>query len=87
MSRLVISAARALELDNSNPNLTGGFGERFGKNCEALDLHEEAPELASFRGRFESGQRNIQETVHGGALATLVDVITTVGTEEERQGS
>jgi acyl-coenzyme A thioesterase PaaI-like protein len=24
-------------------------------------------------------QKNIQETVHGGALATMIDVITTIG--------
>lgn len=80
MSRVVISAARALELYNSNPNLSGGFGEHFSRGCKALDLHHNDPKLASFTATFQLGQRNIQETVHGGALATLIDVITTVGT-------
>ena len=64
---------------NNNPKLNGGFGHDFGVFCQALDKHTDNPKLSSFRYVFQDHQRNIQETVHGGALATMIDVITTVG--------
>jgi acyl-coenzyme A thioesterase 13 len=78
MKRL-ISAKEALRLYNHNPHLQGGFGHDFGVFCHALDKHHDNAKLSSFRYTFKSHQKNIQETVHGGALATMVDVITTVG--------
>lgn len=45
----------------------------------ALDRYEDNPRLAAFRYNFGTHQKNIQETVHGGALATMIDVVTTIG--------
>ena len=78
MKRL-ISAKEALQFYNDNPLLRGGFGVDFGTLCTALDKHAEEPKFASFRYVFPNHHRNIQATVHGGALATMIDVITTVG--------
>lgn len=77
--RRIISAAEALSHYNNNPKLAGGFGSDFGILCTAIDRHANEPKFASFKYIFPDHHRNIQETVHGGALATMVDVITTVG--------
>jgi acyl-coenzyme A thioesterase PaaI-like protein len=45
----------------------------------AVDRYEDNAKLACFRYKFESHQKNIQETIHGGALSTMIDVITTIG--------
>ena len=78
MKRL-LSAKEVLKLYNNNPKLIGGFGHDFGTKCTALDQHPDNPKLASFRYIFQDNHKNIQNTVHGGALATMIDVITTVG--------
>ena len=78
MKRL-ISVKEALKLYNNNPHLNGGFGQDFGIKCTALDRHADNPKLSSFKYVFQGNHKNIQETVHGGALATMIDVITTVG--------
>ena len=77
--RRIISVAEALKHYNNNPHLEGGFGADFGILCTAIDKHANEPKLASFKYTFPKHHRNIQETVHGGALATMIDVITTVG--------
>jgi len=68
-----------LQLYCANPHLLGGFGEDFGRRMVALDRHEDNAKLAAFRYSFGAHQKNIQETVHGGALATMIDVVTTIG--------
>jgi acyl-coenzyme A thioesterase 13 len=75
----LINAKQALKLYNNNPNLNGGFGHDFGVLCQALDKHADNPKLSSFRYVFQGNHKNIQDTVHGGALATMIDVITTIG--------
>ena len=68
-----------LQLYCANPHLLGGFGEDFARRMVALDRHEDNAKLAAFRYSFGAHQKNIQETVHGGALATMIDVVTTIG--------
>lgn len=75
----ILTAREVLQFYCLNPHLQGGFGEDFGRRLTALDRYEENPKLAAFRFAFQPHQRNIQSTIHGGALATMVDVITTIG--------
>ena len=75
----ILTLREVLQAYNTNPHLIGGFGEDFGTRLVALDRHENEPKLSSFSYKFLNHQKNIQDTVHGGALATMIDVITTIG--------
>lgn len=77
-SRLTMSAKTALKLYAENPHLTNTFSEQFGKGMIALDMYENEPAKAAFRFVFPKNQSNIQSTVHGGALASLIDISTTI---------
>lgn len=74
----ILTAKDVLKFYNSSPQLVGGFGEDMGLRCVALDKYQDNPKLSAFKYTFLPHQRNIQSTVHGGALATMIDVITTV---------
>ena len=76
--KTILTAREALRLYCANPHLQGGFGEDFGKRLIALDRYEDNPKLASYKYTFLPHQKNIQETIHGGALATMIDVLTTI---------
>jgi acyl-coenzyme A thioesterase PaaI-like protein len=60
------------------PHLPNTFSEQFGKGMIALDKYEDQPDKAAFRFIFPKNQGNIQATVHGGALASLIDISTTI---------
>lgn len=77
-NRLTMSAKTALRLYAENSHLPGTFSQQFGKGLIALDKHENDPERASYRFFFPKNQGNIQATVHGGALASLIDISTTI---------
>lgn len=77
--KAILTAREVLQLYCANQHLVGGFGEDFGRRMLALDRYEDNPRLAAFRYSFGTHQKNIQETVHGGALATMIDVVTTIG--------
>jgi acyl-coenzyme A thioesterase 13 len=76
--KILLTAREVLQFYVSNPHLVGGFGEDVGRRLKAMDRYEDNPKLCSFLYKFESHQKNIQETIHGGALATMIDVITTI---------
>lgn len=67
-----------LKLYANNPKLQGGFGQSFGQGLIATDKFEHNPKKAYYEYTFLPSHVNIQETCHGGALATMVDVATTV---------
>jgi len=73
-----MTAKTALRLYAENPHLTGTFSEQFGKGMIAMDQYEDEPDKAAFRFVFPKNQGNIQATVHGGALASLIDISTTI---------
>lgn len=77
-TRLTMSAKTALRLYAENPHLPNTFSEQFGKGMIALDKYEDQPDKAAFRFIFPKNQGNIQATVHGGALASLIDISTTI---------
>jgi acyl-coenzyme A thioesterase PaaI-like protein len=77
-TRLTMSAKTALRLYAENPHLPNTFSEQFGKGMIALDKYENQPDKAAFRFIFPKNQGNIQATVHGGALASLIDISTTI---------
>lgn len=77
-TRLTMSAKTALRLYAENPHLPNTFSEQFGKGMIALDKYEDQPDKAAFRFIFPKNQGNIQATVHDGALASLIDISTTI---------
>ena len=74
----IITAQMALKAYNSSPQLPGAYGEDFGRLCQALERHDSNPKLCTFHFTFPISHRNLMNTVHGGALSTMIDVITTV---------
>jgi uncharacterized protein (TIGR00369 family) len=74
----ILTAREVLKAYNSSPLLPGGYGEDFGLRSMALKRHDDNPKLSSFQFTFPSSHRNLMNTVHGGALSTMIDVITTV---------
>lgn len=77
-SRITMTAKTALRLYAENPHLPNTFSEQFGKGMIAMDKYENEPDKAAFRFVFPKNQGNIQATVHGGALASLIDISTTI---------
>jgi acyl-coenzyme A thioesterase 13 len=75
---MIRSTAEVLKLYANNPALKGGFGEAFGRGLIATDKLDADPKKAYYEYKFPLHHVNIQETVHGGALATMVDVATTI---------
>ena len=73
-----MTAKTALRLYAENPHLPNTFSEQFGKGMIAMDKYENEPDKAAFRFVFPKNQGNIQATVHGGALASLIDISTTI---------
>jgi acyl-coenzyme A thioesterase 13 len=78
MKGKIMTAKTALRLYVENPHLPNTFSEQFGKNLVALDNFETEPAKALFRFKFPKVHGNIQATVHGGALASLIDISTTI---------
>ena len=78
MKGKIMTAKTALNLYVENPHLSNTFIEQFGRNLVAMDLHENESSKATFRFRFPKTHGNIQATVHGGALASLIDISTTI---------
>ena len=76
--KLMMDAQTVLRLYAENPHLTNTFSEQFGKGMVALDKYHDEPEKAAFRFVFPKNQGNIQATVHDGALASLIDIATTI---------
>lgn len=74
----ILNAKEVLRLYNTSSNLSGGFSEDFSLNCVALDRHHDNPKLSAFKYTFQPNHRNLMHTVHGGALATFIDLITTI---------
>lgn len=50
----------------------------FGKGLRATDKHLDDPKRAFYMYHVPASHKNIQDTCHGGALATLIDVATTI---------
>lgn len=73
-----MTVATALRLYAENPHLPNTFSEQFGKGMVALNKYDNEPEKAAFRFIFPKNQGNIQATVHDGALASLIDISTTI---------
>jgi acyl-coenzyme A thioesterase PaaI-like protein len=78
MKGKIMSVKTALKLYQQNPGLPHTFSEQFSKHLVAQDKFENIPEKAAFKMLFPKQHGNIQATVHGGALSTLIDVATTI---------
>lgn len=72
------SLGQLLHSYQQNTKLVGGFGEIFGRNLVATDKYDNDPKKAFYIYKVSESHKNIQDTCHGGALATLIDVSTTV---------
>ena len=45
---------------------------------KAVDKYENNPFKGVYTFKFPKNHKNIQQTVHGGSLATMIDIATTV---------
>lgn len=61
-----------------NPNLKGSFSEPLIKHLRLTDAHSADPNKVVYLYTIPKENVNVQGTMHGGALATLVDLVTTV---------
>lgn len=61
-----------------NPALKGSFSEQLVKHLRLTELHSADPNKVVYLYRIPHENINIQGTTHGGALATLVDLTTTI---------
>lgn len=75
---MIRTVEQALKLYANNPALENSFGQSFGKNLIALNRFPDNPKKACYQFTFPRNHVNIQNTVHGGALATMVDIATTI---------
>lgn len=61
-----------------NPKMKEAFGEQFGLNLQATSRFEDNPKKAFYLYRVPKSQKNVIDVMHGGALASLIDVATTI---------
>ena len=63
----------------NNPNIKNSFLELFCNNLVLLPKYEEDPNRVAFTFRVPEETANLQGTMHGGAISSLVDIVTTIG--------
>lgn len=61
-----------------NPTLRSSFSEQLAKHIRLTDLHSANPNKVSYLYRIPHENINIQGSTHGGALAALIDLTTTI---------
>jgi acyl-coenzyme A thioesterase 13 len=61
-----------------NPALKNSFGDQLVKHLRLTDLHAADPSKVVYLYRIPHENINIQGTTHGGALASLIDLTTTI---------
>ena len=62
----------------NNPKVKSSFLEQFVKNITLLDKYENDPNRVAYKYIIPPETVNLQGSMHGGALSTLVDIVTTI---------
>jgi acyl-coenzyme A thioesterase 13 len=62
----------------ANPKLKNSFLEGFVKNLTYIEKYDDDIKRAAYRYTVPAETVNLQGSMHGGALSTLVDIVTTI---------